>query len=229
MSGRGTSETSLVLRNLVNAALMAAVLFACAGTVRWINGWVFIAEFAVAGIVITLWLARHDPALLRERQRSSWQPDQQEWDRWLMLAVGVLFYGSYLLAGLDGGRLHMAPMPLWLNALGALMIAESFFASWRALRANTFGVPVVKVQGGQHVVDAGPYARVRHPMYGAAVLLFVGIPLLLDSALALVLSPLLVVLMCVRAVKEEATLRAELPGYEAYCRRVRWRLFRNVW
>jgi protein-S-isoprenylcysteine O-methyltransferase Ste14 len=196
---------------------------------RWINGWVFIAEFFVGGVVIMLWLARHNPDLLRERRRSIVQREQKVWDRWLMSAMAVLFYGWYALAGLDGGRLHMAPMPLWLNAIGAILIAESLHGSWRTLRENTFAAPVVKIQAGQYVVATGPYARVRHPMYAAAVLMFIGIPLLLDSALALVIAPLLIVLIAIRAVKEEETLAAELPGYADYRQRVRYRLFRYVW
>ena len=43
----------------------------------------------------------------------------------------------------------------------------------RVVRENTFAAPVVKVQAerGHRVIDSGPYAFVRHPMYSGAVLL----------------------------------------------------------
>ncbi len=58
------------------------------------------------------------------------------------------------------------------------------------------------------MIDTGPYARVRHPMYSGAIVLWIGIPLSLD---------------------EEAFLSEQLPGYDAYRRRVRHRLIPGVW
>jgi protein-S-isoprenylcysteine O-methyltransferase Ste14 len=40
---------------------------------------------------------------------------------------------------------------------------------------------------------------------------------------------LLVVGIALRAVQEERTLRAELPGYDAYMAQVRYRLIPYVW
>lgn len=55
------------------------------------------------------------------------------------------------------------------------------WGAWRTLRANRFAAPVVKLQEGQKVIDTGPYAIVRHPLYAAALGLFIGTPLLLGS------------------------------------------------
>jgi protein-S-isoprenylcysteine O-methyltransferase Ste14 len=79
------------------------------------------------------------------------------------------------------------------------------------------------------VIDAGPYAFVRHPMYTSALFLLVGLPLLLGSWLGLIISGALVLALAWRAVHEERTLLAELPGYEAYIARVRYRFIPLVW
>jgi protein-S-isoprenylcysteine O-methyltransferase Ste14 len=79
------------------------------------------------------------------------------------------------------------------------------------------------------VIDTGPYAVVRHPMYAAAILYLVGIPLLLGSWLGLLVVPLMIAGMAPRAVLEERLLRRELQGYADYTTRVRYRLIPGVW
>jgi protein-S-isoprenylcysteine O-methyltransferase Ste14 len=97
------------------------------------------------------------------------------------------------------------------------------------IRENTFAAPVVKIQEGQRVIETGPYAIVRHPMYASALFLFIGVPLLLGSWLGLAFSALLILAIAWRAVQEERVLRAELRGYEDYTTRVRYRFIPFVW
>src|SRR5271155_2370442 len=71
--GRGkTAEPDAMVKNLfvqvaVWFAFMAALLFGAAGTLHWAAGWWFLLEWAVLGLWLGVWLARHDPALLAER------------------------------------------------------------------------------------------------------------------------------------------------------------------
>ena len=85
-------------------------------------------------------------------------------------------------------------------------------------RSNSFAAPQVRIQAdrGQTVATTGPYRIVRHPMYAAAILYFLGVPLLLGSLWALLPVPLFVVAFAARAVGEERMLRQSLPGYDAY-------------
>ena len=109
-----------------------------------------------------------------------------------------------------------------------LVVAYMALAGW-TFQVNAFAAPVVKIQSDQQVIDSGPYAVVRHPMYSGALLLFIGLPLLLGSWWGLVLSLVLIVALAWRAVNEERALRDELPGYADYMRRVRYRLVPQVW
>jgi protein-S-isoprenylcysteine O-methyltransferase Ste14 len=54
---------------------------------------------------------------------------------------------------------------------------------------NTFAANV-RVENGQKVVSRGAYGFVRHPMYFAALLFFIGTPIALGSWWALLLFPL---------------------------------------
>jgi protein-S-isoprenylcysteine O-methyltransferase Ste14 len=82
---------------------------------------------------------------------------------------------------------------------------------------------------GQTVISTGPYRYVRHPMYGTTIVFIVGTTLLLGAWYGLLVGSVLVVGIAFRAVQEERVLRAELPGYEAYMARVKYRLIPYVW
>ncbi|MBQ4354229.1 MAG: isoprenylcysteine carboxylmethyltransferase family protein, partial [Clostridia bacterium] len=73
------------------------------------------------------------------------------------------------------------------------------------------------------------YGIVRHPMYAATVMLFLAIPLVLGSWIALI--PLLVypLLMGVRILNEEKVLEEGLEGYADYKKRVKWRMIPFIW
>jgi protein-S-isoprenylcysteine O-methyltransferase Ste14 len=96
---------------------------------------------------------------------------------------------------------------------------------------NSFAAPLVKVQRerGHHVIDSGPYAFVRHPMYTGAIVFFIGIPLLLGSPWGLIAVPLLALMFAIRIIIEERTLRDGLEGYIDYTSRVRYRLLPGIW
>jgi protein-S-isoprenylcysteine O-methyltransferase Ste14 len=87
----------------------------------------------------------------------------------------------------------------------------------------------VKIQEGQKAIDTGVYGIVRHPMYAGAIVYLVSMPLLLGSRRGLTLTPMLIAALAWRIVREERTQRAELPGYDEYAARVRYRLIPYVW
>lgn len=220
----------LLLQNLIWIVAMGALLFVPAGTLRWPAAWMFLGTIAVLGIAGGLWLAKTDPALLAERMRPTMQSGQPLADKKFMLAFGFVALIWFLAIGLDQ-RMHASRVPLALQALGlAMLLLSSGFIIW-VMRENSFAAPVVKLQSerGHRVVSTGPYAFVRHPMYGATSLFFVGAPLLLGSWWGVAMSPLFVLLFAIRARIEERALIAGLPGYADYTTRVRYRLVPGLW
>ena len=208
-----------------------AVPFVAAGTLRWPGGWAYVAEFVLCSALLTLWLARRDPGLLKERMGGVFQEGQSLSDKIFMGLMIVLWYGWMVLMAFDARRWHWSSMPTALQVLGGVLIPAGYFIIWLTFRANTFAAPVVKIQAerGQHVVSTGPYAIVRHPMYAGAIIYLLGTPLLLGSWYGLATLPLLVAALCLRIRIEEATLREGLAGYGAYAARVRWRVVPGVW
>ncbi len=66
-------------------------------------------------------------------------------------------------------------------------------------------------------------------MYFAAVLLFLGAPLLLSSYLGIVLGLLQSLLLVFRILGEEKMLVNELEGYVDYKKKVKYRIIPFVW
>jgi protein-S-isoprenylcysteine O-methyltransferase Ste14 len=141
----------------------------------------------------------------------------------------LVFLGWLVFMAWDAARTGFTAVPPWLQALGALAILGDFAGTWWTFRENAFAAPVVKIQTNQTVIDTGPYAFVRHPMYTSALFLLAGLPLLLGSWWGLGISAALILAIAWRAVHEERTLLAELPGYEAYTARVRFRFVPLIW
>jgi protein-S-isoprenylcysteine O-methyltransferase Ste14 len=220
-----------VLRTTIWLLFLFGVLFAAAGTLDWLGGWIYFGLSVVITVAGGLWLLRRDPDLLEERLGSLVQRDQKGWDKIFMLAMLVLWVGWLVLIGLDAKRFHWSHVPFSVQMLGLALLVLATYIIGLTFRENSYAAPVIKIQKerGHQVVSTGPYAYVRHPMYAGAVLYIIGIPLLLGSWWGLAASILIIVLIGVRAVLEERTLAEELEGYAQYASRVRYRLVPYLW
>jgi len=87
----------------------------------------------------------------------------------------------------------------------------------------------VEVAQGQKVIDTGPYAGIRHPMYAGIIPMYLAIPLALGSYPAMVFFIPVVLIIVVRIFDEERLLLKDLPGYREYTEKVRYRLIPKVW
>jgi protein-S-isoprenylcysteine O-methyltransferase Ste14 len=222
----------LLLQTLVWLAVMGVLLFGAAGTLAWPAAWWYLIELGVLSLWIGVWLARHDPGLLAERLAPLVQAEQSRWDRLFMIGVALVWMAWLVVMGLDAMRFRWsAPMPVALVSLGSLCVFLCIFMCRFVFKANSYAAPVVKIQAsrGHKVIDSGPYAHVRHPMYCAALLLFVGTPLLLGSWWGLAVAPVMVLGMGWRALREERLLAAQLDGYADYMARVRYRFVPFIW
>ncbi|MEZ2126594.1 MULTISPECIES: isoprenylcysteine carboxylmethyltransferase family protein [unclassified Sinorhizobium] len=208
---------------------MAVLLLWPAGTFAYPAAWILIGIFAIGGVAMIVWLSKRSPRLLRERMALPVQRAQEPWDRiWLSIFMLAFFVWMAFMSW-DAARNSFTAIPAWLQMLGGLAIVlEMLGVAW-TFRENTFAAPVVKIQEDQRVIDTGPYAAVRHPMYASALLFFIGLPLLLGSWIGLALSILFILGMAWRAVHEERALRAKLTGYEDYAARVPYRFVPYVW
>ena len=221
----------LIVNTLGWVVIMGALLFGAAGTTQWPAGWAFLVEMTLLSFVSGIWLAQHDPALLAERMTLFVQRGQRRWDQIFMMCAAVAWIAWLVLMGLDARRFHWSEVSPWLQGIGGALMAAGIFFVCMVFRENSFASPVVKIQSerGHKVIDTGPYAYVRHPMYSCAILYLIGMALMLGSWWGLAFVPAIVAGLGYRAVREEGVLADQLAGYDAYRSRVRYRLVPYVW
>ena len=80
------NPTMIWLSFAVRMTLFAVALMWPAGTWYWWEAWVMIALWTSFGLVMTIYLLRHDPELLAERMNLvPLHKDQKVWDKVIML------------------------------------------------------------------------------------------------------------------------------------------------
>jgi protein-S-isoprenylcysteine O-methyltransferase Ste14 len=143
----------------------------------------------------------------------------------------VLSLAWLVFISADAVRFHWSPEPAWLQGVGVVILLSSFNLFFLTFRENSYLSTVVRVQTerGHSVISTGPYQYVRHPMYAGFLLFMIGTPLFLGSWYGVLLGLAFMLLLARRAVLEERTLRAALPGYADYMARVKYRLVPYVW
>ncbi len=133
-----------------------------------------------------------------------------------------------IIPGLDY-RFGWSGVPIWLIWVSDVVILVGYFLVFLAFKENAFAGRTVEVVKKQRVIDTGPYALVRHPMYVGMIPLFLFMPLALGSFWAILPSIPICIAILIRILNEEEVLKRDLPGYEAYCKKVRYRLIPFVW
>lgn len=223
------SRTAAIAYAIGLPLALLVLVFLPVGRLDWAPGWVFVAFNVIAYGASALILARANPVIFRARSR--FQPGTERWDLillWLMLPAMV---AEIPLATFDSGRMFWSVVPFSVVVLGYVLLAAGLALGTWAQAVNRFFEPGVRLQRerGQHVITSGPYAFVRHPGYAGALMTFVGIPLALASWWALIAAAWASAILILRTRWEDALLQAELDGYAAYARRMRFRLLPGIW
>lgn len=212
-------------RLVVGLALIAGLLFLCAGTLDYWQTWLYTGILLVLLSTSFNWLLRSDPQRLERRMRTR---EREKTQRWVIGVSGILLTLLYVLPGLDR-RFHWSQVPLAVVLLGVGMVILGYAFYMQVVQTNQFASRVVEVMPDQQVISSGPYALVRHPMYLAMLIFFFGTALALGSYWALIPAALMIPVLAVRLLEEEKILLRDLPGYAEYAKKMRWRLIPGVW
>lgn len=214
------------LRPLVFVVMQFALLFVASGRIAWLGAWLFLAVCG-AGMIASYLLVPRE--LLNARGRAG-----EGWKRWDKFILPGIIFGPIVVsvvAGLDVRYAWARPFSVvqQLIAVAAVLAAHALTV-W-AMRSNRHFEGVVRIQRDRDhkVVTGGPYAYVRHPGYVGMIVFFGATAFVLGSRAALVPQAAIILLLIVRTALEDRTLRHELPGYDGYAARVRYRLLPLVW
>lgn len=216
---------SAVTKFALGVVLAGALIFVPAGTFDFPGGQLFMAvcfgPMLVAGIVMMV----KAPELLKRRLDAK---EKQKDQGALIKLSGLMFIVGFVVAGLNH-RFGWYTLPWGVSIGGAVAFLFAYAVFAEVLRENEYLSRTIEVAEGQRVVDTGLYGIVRHPMYSVTLLLFIAMPVILGSVYSLV-AFLFYPLIIVRRLKgEEEFLKKELPGYEDYMKKVKYRLIPFIW
>lgn len=143
--------------------------------------------------------------------------------RWV--AAQVVVFAVWLAVAL----LTAAPLSTVRSIVGGALVAVAVAlleGSRRALGRNL--TPYPQPRAGTRLVDSGPYAHVRHPIYAGVLVALAGASIVTGSWPAGIATVVASLFFVAKSGVEERALSIGVPGYVEYLDRVRWRLVPGV-
>lgn len=214
----------------VTFAILAVLLFAPAHTFRFWQAWLYLGLQGGSWTYFFFGVLKHDPQLAERRMQSK-EPERVQ--KIILKIFSWLLFIGFVLAGLDfrfgWSRAWLGGVPTPVVLAAQLVVVAGYCLVYWVMKTNTFAASTIQVEAEHRVIDTGPYASVRHPMYSGMIITSFATPLALGSYVALLAFALILPILIFRLIHEERTLRRDLPGYSEYCDRTRFRLIPAVW
>lgn len=214
-----------LIKFIVGLAFAGALVFLPAGSLGYINGWLFLGLLFIPMLILGIVLFFKAPALLEKRLGAK---ERENTQKGVVALSGVLFIGGFVVAGLDY-RFGWSQAPIWVVTVASVILLVAYALYAEVMRENAYLSRTVEVQEDQRVIDTGLYGIVRHPMYAVTIWLFLAIPVVLGSWWSLLCFVPYVAVIIVRIRNEEKVLEQGLAGYAAYKKRVKYRILPFVW
>jgi protein-S-isoprenylcysteine O-methyltransferase Ste14 len=171
------------------------------------------------GIVWSVWALSWFAAAIWSRQTSARASSAQEAPYRIITIIGIiLLFGFIDFRSLPYGW-DVSESVMWV--LLALVTAGFLFAWWARLHLGTLWSGTITRKQGHRIVDTGPYALVRHPIYTGLLLSGCATAIARGRWEALIGAALFALGCWIKARQEERFLSEELGAeYAAYRKRV---------
>lgn len=214
-----------LVKYICGVALVGALIFLPAWSLSYVRGWLLMALLFVPMLIAGFVMLFKAPDFLKKRLDAK---EKQSAQKGVLALSGLMFVVGFAVAGLDF-RFGWSRMPWWVTVTASVLFLLSYILYAEVMRENAYLSRTIQVEEGQKVVDTGLYGIVRHPMYMVTIILFFMMPLVLGSWYALIAFTGYPIIIIIRLKNEEKLLLQELPGYEAYKLKVKYRLFPYLW
>jgi protein-S-isoprenylcysteine O-methyltransferase Ste14 len=214
-----------IFKFTLGIALVGLLIFLPAGTLNYLNGWIFMGVLFVPMLIAGIVMMIKNPKLLASRLDAK---EKQKEQGIVIKLSGLMFIVGFVLAGLDF-RFQWFVLPRVVTYISAIVFILMYIMWAEVLRENTYLSRTIKVEEGQKVIDKGLYGVVRHPMYTATIFLFLSMPLILGSLISFLVFLIYPILIIIRIINEEKLLEKELIGYIEYKKKVKYRIIPFIW
>lgn len=216
---------SAIIKYLLGVILVSGLIFIPAYSLNYINAWIFVGLLFIPMFIVGIILMIFNPKLLKERLDAKEKETEQ---KTVIILSGIMFISGFIIAGLNY-RYSWIHMPKTVVIIGVILFILSYIMYGEILRENTYLSRTIKVEKNQKVIDTGLYKIVRHPMYLATIILFLSIPLILDSLISFLIFLIYPYIIIKRIKNEEKVLEKELKGYKEYKKKVKYKLIPLIW
>ncbi len=225
------SDYKFAIKTGFRIVIMITILFSlfilAAGSMRYWEAWVYCILLFLMMFSSFVYFLKKDIAFLKSRVLKRKEEDKTQ--KSLQNIFSIFFVIGFIIPGLDY-RFNLSDVPFYLVLIADLFVVFGFLLIFRVSKENSYASAIIEVNKNQKVISTGPYKIVRHPMYVGDIIILLSTPIALGSFWALIpfliCTPLFFVL---RIRGEEEYLKKNLPGYNEYCQKTRYRLIPYIW
>lgn len=220
---------SLLTRILIRLSMLPLVIGLLmlwpAGTFDFWQVYAYFGILLVPMFFALIYFLRNAPEVLERRMKTS---EKEATQQRLVAILIVSVLAIFMIPGFDK-RFGWSEIPVWLVLVGDAVMLLGYLFMIYVMKVNSFAARTIEVEQNQRVIDSGPYALVRHPMYAGFLLMYVATPIALGSWWAFLAVAVVPIALIFRIINEEMVLHRDLDGYREYTQRIRWRLVPGIW
>jgi len=210
------------------AVLLWLALFLPAWSLNYLQAWIYWIVFLTCVTAISVYFIKKDLNLIENRLKTGPSAEKEIKQKIIQAFIGFFFILQIVIPSLDH-HFQWSNVPAYLVIAGDIFVAIGLLIIFLVFKENSFTSVIIEVNKEQKVISKGPYEVVRHPMYSGALLMLLFTPLALGSFWGLLVFVPMFVVIVLRLLEEEKFLTKNLPGYEEYQQKTRYRLIPFVW
>jgi len=217
----------IYLKVIMVFCFLGLLLFLTAGSLHYWYAWIYMSTLFIPAIVVMGYFIRKDPDFMDSRLSKRREKEKEHRSIQNLLALPLLI--GLFMPGFDF-RYQWSHIPLFIILISDAFVLLGYLIIIRVMIENRFASSIIEISNEQKVIETGPYRIVRHPMYTGGLTLLVFTPLALGSFWALIpIGVCALTAIIVRILNEEKLLILNLPGYQEYCQKTRFRLIPFIW
>lgn len=209
-----------ITKFIFGVIIIGLLLFIPAHTINYWNAWLFMGLLFIPMFIVGIILMFKNTKLLEKRLNAKEKQNEQ---KNIILTSGIMFTLGFIIAGLNY-YFNWILLPNVVVIISSILFIISYILYGEVLRENTYLSRTIEVQENQKVIDKGLYKIVRHPMYLVTIVLFLTIPLILNSIISFIIFLIYPILIIKRIKNEEEFLEKELKGYKEYKKKVKYKI-----
>jgi protein-S-isoprenylcysteine O-methyltransferase Ste14 len=214
------SLLKIIVRVLMIFIFLGLLLFLTAGSANYNEAWIYILSLFLTGLFVIGYFYKKDPEFIGGRILK--RREKEETSKSIQNILSIPIFIGLLIPGLDY-RFGWSDVPLSLVIISVVFVLAGYMIIARVMEENRYASSIIEISNEQKVIESGPYKIIRHPMYTGGLLFTIFTPLALGSYWALIsFSATSVLGIILRIINEEKFLKANLQGYDEYCRKTKY-------